>query len=203
MAEPKRQCVNETAILDAFEEGLLTHEEVVQHLDSTSGLINLHSITNFEGKNLLHLACCRMTLDTVRLLIENYGFDVSVKDNDGNTALHEAARCLNVDTVKYLISLSECDVNAQDSEGNTALHAAMESSHWAVGKVLLTSPKLRVPMENKAGETPVALLNMQLGSPERKKMKKELMNHTSMKHQKLEGQELTVLRQTLKREGRR
>lgn len=171
-----------------MEEGNASEEEVADKLEETSAKFDPRTISNFEGKTLLHLACCMMPVNTVRLLVERYEFDVTARDNDGNMPLHEASRCDKAAIVRYLISRTGCDINAQNFDGNTALHNTMMCSHWSAGRVLLTSPKLKVMVQNDAGETPINLLEMQLLSPECKKMKKELLNHVSVSHQAVKGQ---------------
>ena len=54
-------------------------------------------------------------------------------------------------------------------------------SHWSVGRELLTSRDVQVSMENEDGYTPLNLLELQLSSPDTKKMMKEMRNHVSMK----------------------
>ena len=193
--EPKGSI--ESAILGKFEDGTLTHDETVDLLQTAARTCDLPSITNFEGKTLLHLACCQMILETVKLLIETYHVDPCVVDNDGNTALHDACRCEKATVVKYLISLPNCDLNLQNLEGNTPLHVAITHSHFTIGRILLTSSKLNVIVENNDGDTAVTLLRMQIPSAETKKMKRALLNHVSARNMtKAKRQGIIIIMQT-------
>lgn len=171
-----------------FEDGNFSHAELKKHLEKAKLSLDLTTVTNFEGKTLLHLSCCLLTLETVELLVESYGFDIMARDNEGNTPLHEAARCQRTKMVDYLLTCSGCDPNVQNHEGNTPLHVAMMHSHWDVGRTLLGFSGLMVPITNKEGDTPITLLDMQLPSAETKKMRKDLTTHPSMKHVKRQGE---------------
>lgn len=179
--EQKKTLAVESTILSKLEDGNLAHHDMEELLHDASKDCDLLSIANFEGKSLLHLACCLMTLDTARLLIEDYYFDPSVQDNDGNTPLHDASRCQKTQITKYLTSLPNCNLNVQNTEGDTPLHIAVMSSHWLIVRVLLASPRLVVLIENNAKETPLSLLEMQISTNETKKLKKEIFQHSSMK----------------------
>ena len=183
----------EAALLEKFEEGNHSHSELEGHLKEAKQSLDLTTITNFEGKTLLHLACCLFTVDTVELLAETYGFDVSAKDNDGNTPLHDACRCQKTQILKYLLTWPKCNPNTQNHEGNTPLHVAISLSYWAIGRALLGAKHVRVPIKNKAGETPLTLIDMQLGSSESKKMRKDLSSHPSMKRMKRQGENWHVV----------
>lgn len=179
----------EVAILEKFEDGMCySHSELEGHLQEVKQSLDLTTITNFEGKTLLHLTCCLFTIDTVKLLAETYGLDVSAKDNDGNTPLHDACRCRKTRILKYLLTWPKCNPNAQNQEGNTPLHVAIMHSHWEIARVLLGSKVVRVPIENNEGETPLTLVDMQLASPEIKKMRKDLASHPSVKKTKRQGE---------------
>lgn len=173
-----------------FEDGNLLHTELKKHLQKAKESLDLTTVTNFEGKTLLHLSCCLLTLKTVKLLVDGYGFDIMARDNEGNTPLHDAARCQKTEVLDYLLTCSKCNPNMQNQEGNTPLHVAMTHSHWEVGRTLLGCRGLRVPITNEEGDTPVTLIDMQLTSPETKKMRKDLISHPSMKKFKHQGEGL-------------
>lgn len=181
----------EVAILAMFEDGNLSHSELKKHLQEAKQSLDLTTITNFEGKTLLHLSCCFYTLETVKLLVDTHGFNIMAVDNDGNTPLHDASRCQKTQILEYLLTSSKCNPNVQNHDDNTPLHLAMMHSHWEIGRVLLGRKGVRVPVMNEEGNTPVTLLDMQLASPEIKKMRKDLISHPSMKKFKHQGERLT------------
>ena len=168
-------------ILSRFESETLSRSELEHLLQEASQSISLTSMTNFEGKSPLHLSCCLLTCDTVKMLTEKYQLDVTAIDNEGNTPLHDACRCQQAPTVKYLLTLPRCDTNAQNHEGDTPLHEAVRSSNWAIARILLAHKETKIPIENQEGETPLTLISMMLVSPESKRLKKEMQSHHSMR----------------------
>ena len=138
-------------ILNAFQHGHLTADELKHLLETCCDDCNIREIKNFEGKSLLHLACCSMLINTVILLIEQYHFDPSIKDNDGNTPLHDACRCRKVEIVNYLLQLPTCVPNIQNDDGNTALHESIFLKHWGVCRALVASEMVDCTIQNNGG----------------------------------------------------
>lgn len=161
--------------------------EIELALEEASRTSSLSTIANFEGKTLLHLACCLMPVEIAKLLVEAYSLSIAARDKDENTPLHEACRCNKTQIVKYLMSLSHCDLNAQNSDGNTPLHVAIMNGHWSIGRIMAANSRLVVPIDNAAGETPLTLLDLQIPSADTKRMKKMLAGHSSCR--KLKTQE--------------
>lgn len=150
--------IHELALLGAFEQGTHSYEELCELLKKKAQLCNIREIANFEGKTLLHLACCMMLVETVMELIKNYGCDPNVQDADGNTPLHEASRCRKVKIAKYLSKLPTCDPNIQNKLGDTPLHVAISKQHWGLSRELFRSGRIDMALKNNAGETAVDVL---------------------------------------------
>lgn len=86
---------------------------VISHLQEHS---ELASKQDRHGYSLLHAATSYEQLNLLRNLIENYGIDPNLTDEDGETCLFNAE---SVDFAKELIKLG-VDVNAKNSDGQTA-----------------------------------------------------------------------------------
>jgi ankyrin repeat protein len=48
-----------------------------------------------QGLTALHAACANNHTDTVRAMIEEFGADISITDNDGMSPLHWAAQVIS------------------------------------------------------------------------------------------------------------
>ena len=85
--------------------------------------------TGHLGRTLLHNACEEHgSLDAVKYLVEQCGYDVFGKDQDGNIPLHIAARYGHLDIVVYLIEDKRCDPKFPGKHDRTPLHYACEKS---------------------------------------------------------------------------
>lgn len=80
-------------------------------------------------------------LDTLRLLINQCNFDVTVVSSrpeyEGHTVLITAVRSGDVNAVKFLIRNAKVDINQQDNRGRTALVHAVIHGHLNVVNILL------------------------------------------------------------------
>ena len=174
----------EIQILKSFQDCSHAHEDIAKLLEKYGSFCNLKTITNFEGKTILHLACCSMYLNTVKLLVEKYGLDVSTKDDDGNTPLHDACRCRKVNTVKYLVAQPNCNPNARNRNGETPLFVAIEREHWGLSLDMISTAKgkVDVTITNNSGLKPLGILTMQpQDCPNYHKIVKELQRQEKLR----------------------
>ena len=164
----------EETLLAAFEQGTHSPEEFIQLLEESRDHCVISEVVNFEGKTLLHLACCMQPLEIVKTLVIEYNCDPNVQDNEGNTALHEASRCRKPIVTKFIVNLPSCNPNIPNSAKETPLHLALRIHHWRLSKVILKSGKCDKTIENSQGETAFELMERHPQSHERDRMKKLL-----------------------------
>ena len=82
-----------------------------------------HGIKNKDGMTLLHLACRGGHKWTAELLIEGYGAEINLPDNEGRTAIHYAVMSKNSELVESLLKLGS-DPNKLTKKKETPLHFA-------------------------------------------------------------------------------
>ena len=80
-------------------------------------------IRNRDGMTLLHLACRKGYQEFAKLLVEGYGAEIDLSDNEGRTAIHYAAMSGNSDLVHSLLDYG-CDPNKLTARKDTPLHFA-------------------------------------------------------------------------------
>ena len=88
-----------------------------------------------EGATLLHKAAWGNLPELAKLLLEEYSFDLEVKDHYGRTALHIAAYQGNTRILKYLLAHAT-NVNAVDNEGRTPIFSGAYDSNLKTVKLL-------------------------------------------------------------------
>ncbi len=164
----------EEKLLAAFEQGTHSPEELIELLEESMNHCVISEVVNFEGKTLLHLACCIQPVEIVKTLVTEYSCDPNVQDNEGNTALHEASRCRKPIVTKFIVNLPYCNPNISNSAKETPLHLALRVHHWRLSKVLLKSGKIDKTIENSKGETAFQLMERHPQSHEVARMKKLL-----------------------------
>lgn len=94
------------------------------------------TVTNNEGKNLLHLLANRNSnIDVFQYYLDK-GLDANAQDKNGTTALMIAARGNSLEVVELLIDTVK-DINVQDKKGHSALAMAVSRNAPAVVQLLL------------------------------------------------------------------
>ena len=78
-----------------------SHFKICQLVKTYSKLCNISSFRDEHGQTLLHIACARMSLGTVKILVEDYGFDPIVEDDNGVTPIMIAQRQRKLSVSEY------------------------------------------------------------------------------------------------------
>ena len=93
------------------------------------------TVIDNNGSNLLHKAAWGDLPELAKLLLDQYGMDIDIKDHAGRTALHVAAYQGNTRILKYLLEHS-ADVNAVDNEGKTPIFSGAYDGNLKTIKML-------------------------------------------------------------------
>lgn len=92
---------------------------------------------------------------TVKLLVEQDGVKLNLKNDHGRTALSCAAYRGHAEVVKVLLKQNDVDINLKDSDDRTALFQAAAYGHAEVVKLLLEKDGVKINLEDFYGQTPL------------------------------------------------
>lgn len=107
-----------------------------------------------HGVTPLHLASKQGYLDAVKVLVEEFGFDPTVRDlNYQETPLHCACQNGYLSIVKYFVDKHCCDVETQDMSGLTPLHFASRKGHINIVKYLSNEQNCNLQARDKLQQT--------------------------------------------------
>jgi ankyrin repeat protein len=94
----------------------------------------------------------------LRLLLGFESVDMNSNGKDAVPAIVMAASANNVEAVEVLVGSSRINVNAQDAlSGFTALHYAVQHQNVSMIRVLMSSGRVKVKVENKWKQTAAQL----------------------------------------------
>ena len=93
------------------------------------------AVIDNDGSSLLHKAAWGDLPELAKLLLNEYGMDIDIKDHAGRTALHVAAYQGNIRSLKYLLGCS-ANVNAIDNEGKTPVFSGAYDGNLKTVKLL-------------------------------------------------------------------
>jgi ankyrin repeat protein len=119
--------------------------------------ININAQDN-QHKTALILAIEQggKTIDTVRVLVEAFGTDINLTDEDGSSPIMYAVEKGNVDAVRMLCGDSTLEVNHQNRLNNSsALHWAAIDGNYHVVSELLQRADLKVDLLDSINYTPL------------------------------------------------
>lgn len=170
----------EEKLLAAFEQGTHDTVQLIQLLKENRSKCDISEVRNFEGKTLLHLACCSQPIEIVKALVHEYACDPNIQDNEGNTALHEASRCQKSIVAKFIVNLFNCDPNILNSEKETPILLTLRRQQWRLSKVILKSGKVDKTVQNSHNETVADLIEKHPQNSERVKLMKLLLRNESV-----------------------
>ena len=112
------------------------------------------SFKDDDGSTSLHLAVANGHSDTARMLVQELGADVNVRNNIGDTSIHMAADEGHSVAVRVLHELG-ADVNVENSDGYHPLHLAASSGHADAIRLLVSELAADVGVMNNKGTTPI------------------------------------------------
>ena len=144
-------------------------EQVIEILSQAeSQSIDLRSVSDADGKTLLHLACKNWVdwHDIVCSLVEKHHCNVAAEDEDGNTPLHEAYQCGNLLSVAYLLSLPTCNPDTINKHDYTVLRMALEVNDKPTVRKLLATGRVDPRKGSPRGHTYQELLVMNQLQPQ-------------------------------------
>ncbi|KAI1109568.1 hypothetical protein F5Y14DRAFT_23861 [Nemania sp. NC0429] len=126
-------------------------QAIIQYL-LKEGNAEVNTLTMFWG-GALPVACLTSTIETMRLLIEQYHANVNAKDNTGRTPLHIALYRTRAHV--ELLLKHGADIDAVDIIQRTALHFAVLSGRLDVVKLVLDKRPKFINQKDAHGWTPL------------------------------------------------
>ena len=133
----------------------------------TDLLKSLLSYIDNSGNTALHIACKKLTKETVSYFLKSGSAHVS-QNKQGQTPFHVIATCKGSEKVlceifTLLVSHSSHDENLlsiQDSDGNTCLHLACKTSNVTLVTDIAKANSAVLNIQNKEGNTPLHIACM-------------------------------------------
>ena len=118
-------------------------------------------VAEILGWTDLHLAALWGFTDKLAHLIEEYSFDLDVRDKNGQTPLHLAAARGKTKCIQLLLD-NKADSNAQDKNGCTPLHIAYFHMHSInhPSITLLANELAFTTIKNNEGKTPLEIRSL-------------------------------------------
>ncbi len=98
--------------------------------------INPIEVKDKINRNALIISTLGCNIDTIKMLIEEYKFEVNYTNDSGVNALMAASARNSKESVKYLLE-KNADVNIKTTMGYTALMYASEKGHTEIVKTLI------------------------------------------------------------------
>ena len=89
-----------------------------------------------DGRSCLHIASRQGHLKVCRALLQNYNFDISVRDDSGWSVLHHAACSFDLEIFQYLIEKGS-DIFAKAKSNSSCLHIAAQVGDLKICKAVL------------------------------------------------------------------
>jgi ankyrin repeat protein len=125
------------------------------------------NIKDKNGHTLLRIVCQHINkfpLEIFKLLIETYGADINVEDNDKNIPLYHALLLFNpndggdITVLTYLLNQKDVNVNIKNKYGHTLLHLACMNINTLpldIFKVLIETMGFDVNVQDDDKDTPL------------------------------------------------
>ena len=116
---------------------------------------SIAELVNYNGDNLLHLACKESSFHVINLLLD-HGCSVTLKNNSGNTPIHIACykKVPNINVVACLLNKCSGSLDChKNNDNDTILHVASQSGDIQIVKLLLKH--CSAICQNSNGDTPI------------------------------------------------
>ena len=122
----------------------------------TCGCIPINSQTLDDGCTPLFIAAHNGQVNMVRLLLDQEGVGVNIRQKDQATPLQAAASLGYAEIVKLLLGCEDIDANLADNFGLSPLHCAVRKNYEVIVQMLLTCVTIDVnTRQNLHGATPL------------------------------------------------
>ncbi|XP_067653971.1 fibronectin type 3 and ankyrin repeat domains protein 1-like [Haliotis asinina] len=125
------------------------HRDVVEFLVDREADM---SLVNSDGSNVLHLACRRGRLETVKLILPLNVVNINSRGGDSMTPVMEAARWGRRNVLEFLVGKG-ADVSLVDRGGNSVLHIACRRGRLETVKLILDLDVVDIKVRNNYGWT--------------------------------------------------
>ncbi|XP_071078455.1 inversin-like isoform X2 [Haliotis cracherodii] len=135
-----------TPVMEAARRG---HRDVVELLVSEGADV---SLVDEDGDNILHLACMRGDVETVKYVLSLHVVDINSRGRGSRTPVMRAAYWGHRDVVELLVS-EGADVSLVDVVGNNILHLACWGGDVETVKYVLSLHVVDIDARNKWGQT--------------------------------------------------
>ncbi|XP_067656472.1 ankyrin repeat domain-containing protein 50-like [Haliotis asinina] len=112
------------------------------------------SLTDANGDNILHIACCGGNIEMVKYVLSHTKLDISSRGRYGRTPLMTAAYSGH-DRVFELLVERGGDVSVIDANGDNILHTACYGGHIEMVKYVLLHTKLDINSRGRYRRTPL------------------------------------------------
>ncbi|XP_071116426.1 ankyrin repeat and KH domain-containing protein mask-like [Haliotis cracherodii] len=135
-----------TPVMEAAEWG---HREVVELLVSEGADV---SMVDKVGHNILHLACIRGDVETVKYVLSLHVVDINSRGDGSRTPVMEAAEWGRREVVELLVS-EGADVSMVDKVGHNILHLACMGGYVEMVEFVLSLHVVDIDARNNRGQT--------------------------------------------------
>ncbi|XP_048242804.1 ankyrin repeat and KH domain-containing protein mask-like isoform X3 [Haliotis rufescens] len=125
------------------------HRDVVELLVSEGADV---SLVNKDGDNILHYACIRGDVETVKYVLSLHVVDINSRGDGSRTPLMGAAYMGHRDVVELLVS-EGADVSLVDKHGENILHYACMRGDVETVEFVLSLNVVDIGARNKSGRT--------------------------------------------------
>ncbi|XP_071098269.1 serine/threonine-protein phosphatase 6 regulatory ankyrin repeat subunit A-like [Haliotis cracherodii] len=109
---------------------------------------------DFQGYNVLHVACFGGDIDMVSHVLTKTKLDIESKGQYGRTPLMVAANKGHKRLFEFLVSMG-CDVAAVDEDTNNILHVACQGGSLGMVKYIISQKIFPAEVKGRLGRTPV------------------------------------------------
>ena len=148
---PEQDKIKTALFQAAKSRNILRAGEAGRLLKHNIGLINC---TDSDGWTLLHWACNRGNMYTIRMLLSEFKADRDARNLEQNQPIHIAA-FKGREVVTLLINEFGCDVTVTGFNGRSVLHQACQSSNTSLVRTLIHEYKADINARDDNNDLPI------------------------------------------------